>query len=104
MPFRPQALPKKLPIDLALIDSDKGSWLIAIDSTVETQGGRDLHFGAILEQSIGEPRLRSRKLSVTVNCHDAHDPDKCSHLLDKIRVWIETTEGDGALDLTIFRD
>jgi hypothetical protein len=99
MPFRPQAPPKKLPIDLSVIDTAKGRWLVAVQSIAETHSGRNLLLGIVLEQNIDEQTFRSRELGIAIGTHEAHDPDQCSLLLDGIREWIETTDGDGFLDL-----
>jgi hypothetical protein len=88
MSRRPRLPPKKLPIDLATVDTAKGRWLIAIDSIVETQGGRNLLLGAILEQNIDDETFRSRKFGITVDRLDARNPDKCSYLLDRIRTCL----------------
>ena len=100
MPFRPQAPPKKLPIDLASIESRKGGWLVAIQSITETRGGCTLLLGMILEQSINEESFRMRRIEAMVDRSEANDPDKSTNLLERIQEWIETTEGYGFLDLT----
>jgi hypothetical protein len=100
MPFRPQAPPKKLPIDLAVVDTARGGWLIAVETIAQTEGTANLLLGIILEQNIDNERFRMRRLGVMVDTREAHDPDKCSSLLDRIRKWIEASEGDGFLDLT----
>lgn len=100
MPRRPQAPPKKLPIDLTVVDTAGGGWLIAVETIAETQGTTNLLLGIILEQSIDHERFRMRRLSVIVDAGEAHDSDRCPNLLGRIRKWIEATEGDGFLDLT----
>jgi hypothetical protein len=100
MPWHPQAPPKKLPIDLAVVDTADGRWLVAIETITETGGTANLLLGIILEQSIDNERIRMRKLSMIVNAHEAHEPDRGPNLLARIRTWIEATQGDGFLDLT----
>lgn len=100
MPWHPQSPPKKLPIDLAVIDSADGGWLVAIQTIAETEGAANSLLGIILEQSVNDERVRVRKLSVIVETREAHDPDRGPNLLSRIRAWIEATQGDGFLDLT----
>jgi hypothetical protein len=38
MPWRPQVPPKKLPIDLTVVDTADGGWLVAVETIAETQG------------------------------------------------------------------
>jgi hypothetical protein len=100
MPWRPQAPPKKLPIDLTVVDTADGGWLVAIGTIAETGGAANLLLGIILEQSIDDEKIRMRKLSVIVDAREARDPDRVPDLLGRIRTWIEATQGDGFLDLT----
>jgi hypothetical protein len=97
---RPEDPPKKLPIDLVVVDTTDGGWLIAIETIVATEGAENLLLGIILEQSINDQRFRMRKLGIIVSVRSAHDPDRIPILLGRIRDWIETTQGDGFLDLT----
>jgi hypoxanthine-guanine phosphoribosyltransferase len=57
MPWHPQAPPKKLPIDLAVVDTADGRWLVAIETITETGGTANLLLGIILEQSIDNERM-----------------------------------------------
>ena len=100
MPFRPQAPPKKLPIDLAVVDTQDGGWLVAIKTIAETEGSANLLLGIILEQNIDDESIRMRKLSVIVDAREAHDPDRSQNLLSRIGNWIDAAQGDGFLDLT----
>jgi hypothetical protein len=100
MPWRPHAPPKKLPIDLTVVDTATDGWLIAVETVAETERTANLLLGVILEQNIDDEKFRMRRLGVMINARDAHDSDKCPGVLDRIRKWIEATEGDGFLDAT----
>ena len=100
MHFRPESSTRKLPIDLARLDTTKGTWLIAVDSVAETIAGTTLLIGIILEQSIDEENLSVRRLETMVDRNTANEPENSKELLDQIRKWIETTDEDGFLDLT----
>ena len=97
---RPQARPKKLPIDLAQVETAGGAWLLVIETIVETQGTANLLVGITLEQNINDESFRMRKLEVILESREAHDPEACSDLLIRIAKWMDTTKGDGYLDLT----
>jgi hypothetical protein len=56
-----------------------------------------------LEQSIDNEYFRSRELGLAVPGAQVFDPEKCKQVIDGIRIWIETTEGDGYLDLVEHR-
>ncbi len=92
--------PKKLPIDLTDVDSSKGTWLIAVESMIETQGDGNLLLKIVLEQSIDEEHFRARELGMLLPLREAVDPDRCPNVLGWIREWIDSTEGDGFVDLT----
>jgi hypothetical protein len=98
--MRPAALPKKLPIDLTTVETSKGSWGIFVDHVVETHEGRNVLVRLILEQMIDDERVRMRKVEVIVNTLDAHDPDLVDGIARRIRTWIESTEGDGFINIT----
>jgi hypothetical protein len=100
MHFRPEAPIRKLPIDLARIESAKGPWLVAVDSVAETIAGTTLLVGIILEQSIDDQSFQVRRLEAILDCNAAREQENCKELLDHIREWIETTEDDGFLNLT----
>lgn len=96
-------LPHDIPLDLAKIDTDKGTWLIALANVTETQGGKNLLLKLILEQRIDEQTLRSRELGLMVPAALLLDPETLGQVIEEIRAWIETTDGDGFLDLVRLR-
>ena len=92
--------PKKLPIDLTTVDTSNGAWLIAIESVEETRADGNLLVKITLEQSIGEERFRTRELGMLLRRSEAVDPRHSAELISRIRLWIDSTEGNGYLDLT----
>jgi len=105
MHFRPEAPLRKLPIDLARIESAKGLWLVAVDSVAETIAGTTLLVGItleqiVLEQTVDDQSFQVRRLEAMVDCNAAREPENGKELLDRIRKWIETADGNGFLDLT----
>jgi hypothetical protein len=100
MHFRPESHPGKLPIDLAHLETAKGSWLIVVENIAETLAGTTLLIGMILEQNIDDESVQTRRLETMVDRNTAYEPENSKELLDQICKWIETTDVDGFLDLT----
>jgi hypothetical protein len=93
------ALPAELPLHLAKMDTGNGVWLIAVANVMETQSGQNLLLKLILEQSVDEETHRSRELSLMAPAAVVLDTETSGQVIDRIRDWIEKTEGDGFLDL-----
>jgi hypothetical protein len=93
------ALPAELPLHLAKMETGNGVWLIAVASVMETQSGQNLLLKLILEQSVDEETLRSRELSLMAPAAVILDTETSAQVIERIRDWIEKTEGDGFLDL-----
>jgi len=92
--------PEELPLHLSEIDTSKGKWLIAVYGGAEAQTGETILLKLVLEQPVdrGE-HFRARELGVMVLAPELYDPDAFADVVSRIRHWIETTEGDGFLDL-----
>jgi hypothetical protein len=82
----PWAPTKKLPIDLARVDTFKGGWLIAVEHCKD-QRRTNLLLKIVFEQSIDEESSRAREHGMVVDARGAHDPDQCPKLLARIREW-----------------
>jgi hypothetical protein len=91
---------KELSIDLTEMETSKGSWLIAVENVVKTQADGNLLLKIVLEQGTDEEHFRSRELGMLLPLRRAVDPDHCPSLISQIRGWIDSTEGDGFVDLT----
>lgn len=85
-------------IQLHDVNSSKGHWGIFVQSIVEEQKGENVFVTLILEQNIDDEHIRSRKLDILVSASQLASPQGRSKLLNQIRNWIETTEGDGTVD------
>jgi hypothetical protein len=99
MTLRPHGPPKQLPINLSTVDTSKGTWLIAVETIAETLAHGNLLLNVVLEQRIDDEHFRTRELGIKVRAVDARDADRSVLLLNRIRNWIETTEGDGFVDM-----
>lgn len=92
-------LPKELALDGTRFAAANGEWLVAVDNVKQTQGNDNLLLNLVLEQGIDEEQFLLRKLGVAVPAAVALDPETCAQIVDRIREWLESAEGDGFLDL-----
>ena len=92
--------PEELPLHLTMIESSQGAWLIAVYSVAEAQAGNALLLKLVLEQSVDSDHFRSRELGMQVPARKLYDPRLFTEVVGEIRHWIETTEGDGFLELS----
>jgi hypothetical protein len=92
--------PEELPLHLSRIETSQGRWLVAVYSVAEAQAGGTLLLKLILEQSIDEEHFRARELGIQLLASKLYDPDLFADVVSQIRHWIETTEGDGFLELS----
>jgi hypothetical protein len=92
--------PEELPLHLSRIETSQGTWLIAVSSVAEAQAGNTLLLKLILEHSIDSEHFRSRELGMQMFARKLHDPGWFTDVVSQIRRWIETTEGDGFLELS----
>jgi hypothetical protein len=84
-------------VRLHQVDTSKGEWGVFVQSVVESRNGERLFLIIVLEQNIDDEHVRSRKLEMSVAASDLANPLGRTGLLNQIRNWIETTEGDGSL-------
>jgi hypothetical protein len=91
--------PEELPLHMSKIETSQGTWPVAVYSLAQAQGGDILLLKLILEQSIDEQRFRTRELGMQVLAARLRDPIYSERLFGSIRQWIETTQGDGLLEL-----
>jgi hypothetical protein len=92
--------PEEVPLHLSRIETSQGTWLIAVYSVAEAQTGNSLLLKLILELSIDSEHFRSRELGIQVPARKLYDSGLFTDVVSQIRRWIETTEGDGFLELS----
>jgi hypothetical protein len=92
-------LPEELWLHLARLTAANGEWLVAVHNVTKTQGEDNLLLNLVLEQPVDEENVRSRKLGLIVSGAVIFDPETSPQIIDRIRGWVETTDGDGFLDL-----
>lgn len=92
--------PEQLPLHLSKIETSQGRWLIAVYSVAEAHAGDTLLLKLILEQSIDDEHFRTRELGMQVLAAKLFDPDRLVGVISQIRHWIETSDGNGFLELS----
>ncbi len=92
---------KEIPLHLNVIDTSKDRWLIDVRSVAEASGPGNLLMNLILETNVDEDgeRIRTRELKILVAASRLSDPYLLADVVNQIRLWIETTKGDGFLEL-----
>jgi hypothetical protein len=85
-------------VRLHSVDSSKGEWGIYVQSVVEAENKKNLFLTIILERNIDDEHIESRKLAMSVSASELASPSGRNEVLNLIRNWIETTEGDGSID------
>jgi len=94
--------PEALLLHLTTIETSQGVWLVDVSSVAETQASGTLLLRLTLETNIDKygERICTRELEMSVPAAKLNDPDLLADVVDQIRHWIETTDGDGFLELT----
>jgi hypothetical protein len=92
-------LPEELPLHLAKMDTGNDVWLIAVANVTETQSRQNLLLKLTLEQTLDGETFRSRELSLMAPAALLFEAEASAQVIDRIRDWVEESEGDGFLDL-----
>ena len=85
-------------VNLHTIDTSKGSWEIFVQSVVEAVNRNQFFVTLILERNIDDEHIESRRLKLSVLGSELTTPTGRIGILSSIRNWIETSEGDGAIN------
>lgn len=79
------------------VETSKGQWGIYVQSVVETENKKNLFVTIILERDIDDEHIISRRLVLSVSASGLASPSGRDEILNLIRNWVETTEGDGSI-------
>lgn len=72
---------------------------MAVHNVTKTQGDDNLLLNLVLEQPVDEENVTARQLGLIVSAAVIFDSETSPQIIDRMRDWIETTDGDGFLDL-----
>lgn len=79
------------------VETSKGQWGIYVQSVVETENKKNLFVTIILERDIDDEHIISRRLVLAISVSGLASPSGRDEILNLIRNWVETTEGDGSI-------
>lgn len=91
--------PKQIPLHLNVIRTDKGPWLLRVDSVLASNDRDNVALQLVLERVSEDESPVSRRLYVVCPERNLHIPQERVAIAEQIGHWLETTEGNGVLDL-----
>lgn len=91
--------PQHNPLDYNVLGTTKGRWLIRVNAVMAAEESDSLSLQLVL-QNLEEGRSSEiRRLYAVVHAPHLDIPQERVLIADRIRHWIETTQGNGFLDL-----
>ena len=91
--------PEDVSLHYQRVETSKGTWLIDVQTGIRSQGNDNVALKLIVETNIDEERIQYRRLSLYAWDADLQNKEGIEAVLKRIKVWIETTDGDGELNL-----
>jgi hypothetical protein len=93
------ANPHQIPLDFNVLGTKQGRWLIRVNAVMAEQESDNLALQLVLQNLEDERTGETRRLYAVVPASDLEIPQQRVLIADRIRHWIETTHGNGFLDL-----
>jgi hypothetical protein len=93
------AHPHQIPLDFNVVDTNQGNWLIRVNAVMAAEESENLALQLVLQNLEEEKSWESRRLYAVIPASDLDNPQQRVLIADRIRHWIETTHGNGFLDL-----
>ena len=93
------AHPQQNPLDLNVVGTRKGPWLIRVNAVMAEQESENVALQLVLHSLDEEHPAETRRLYAVLPASDLEIPQERVVIADHIRRWIEHTEGNGFLDL-----
>lgn len=91
--------PQQNPLDYNVLGTTKGRWLIRVNAVMAAQESDNLSLQLVLKNLEEDRNSETRRLYAVVHESDLEIPQERVLIADRIRQWIETTQGNGFLDL-----
>ena len=91
--------PQQNPLDFNVIGTRKGPWLIRVNAVMAAQESDNVSLQMVLHSLDEDIPLETRHLYAVVHASDLEIPQQRVLIAHKIRGWIESTQGNGFLDL-----
>jgi hypothetical protein len=93
-------LPKQVPLHFNVIGTRNGAWRVRVDSVLASRECENVALQLVLEGAADDECANTRRLYMVCSEPDLHNPQQRALIADRIRRWLENTEGNGALNLT----
>lgn len=94
--------PQQNPLELNVVGTRKGAWLIRVGAVIAADDSDKVSLQLILRRVGEDESSATRRLYAVVPASDLEIPPQRVLIAEKIREWIEGTEGNGFLDLSSF--
>lgn len=90
---------KEVALQRQVLGTAKGAWLIRVNAVLATKDSDSASLQLVLENLSLEVRAESRRLYLALPASHLDIPQECVEIINRIRRWVETTRGNGFLDL-----
>jgi hypothetical protein len=91
--------PHHNPLDFNVLGTKQGRWIIRVNAVMAEQQSDNLALQLVLQNLEEEKTSEIRRVYAVVPASDLENPQQRALIGDRIRHWIETTHGNGFLDL-----
>jgi hypothetical protein len=91
-------------LDRNVLGTPKGPWLIHVNAVLTAKESDNASLQLVLKNLSGEARSENRRLYLVVPASHLEIPQECVTIARRIRRWVETTSGNGFLDLVTRRE
>jgi hypothetical protein len=92
-------LSEQVSLNRNVLSTAKGPWLIHVNAVLTAKESDDASLQLVLENLADEARSHNRRLYLVVSSSRLEIPQERVTITDRIRRWVETTSGNGFLDL-----
>ena|ERR1700756_736072 len=92
-------LSERVSLDRNVLGTAKGSWLIHVNSVLTAKESDNTSLQLVLENLSDDAQTENRRLYLVVPASHLGIPQERVAIAHRIRGWVETTSGNGFLDL-----
>lgn len=92
-------LSEQVSLDRNVLGTAKGPWLIHVNAVLTAKESDNASLQLVLENLSDEARSQNRRLYLVVPAPSLEIPQERVAIAHRIRRWVETTSGNGFLDL-----
>lgn len=92
-------LSEHIPFHRNVLATANGPWLIRVNAVLSAKESDNASLQLVLENLSDEPRSKDRRLYLIVSSSRLEIPQERVTIAHRIRRWLETSSGNGFLDL-----